>query len=361
MICNIIPVSATELDTENQIQATDETVIQMAENFALAAAPGETLSAGNPQKFYSDEGQAIGYIVNYYKDSVPYGYVIFDSSEEDIISEYSIGEGSLNPYEAALSKSEVATLDSSENTVCKLNPLTYAVVNSATGYGITNYGDSVEVAPPIDTRSSKPTNWQEVFFDEAEIYEEYTHISSNNLPEFISVNDSIFINSTNRYACVVTAAYACATYLGATNFTNVADEYLELWDLTNTRVDHIGEDDNVTYGITNVNDAGPGVVEFCQRRGLNVGFSHDSSASFNFFKTNIDAGYIGMVHAWIIGNDNKESGHTMTVEGYASIKSNSTGTVTNTLMVYDGWQSNVRFLNYNFSKWSQQIEGTVFA
>ena len=71
------------------------------------------------------------------------------------------------------------------------------------------------------------------------------------------------------------------------------------------------------------------------------------------------AGYnfITQVHAWINAATGL-SGHAMVVQGYSTIVRNN-GAVVNTLMVADGWDHNVRFLNFNFS-WAQQLRGTSF-
>ncbi len=50
------------------------------------------LFANNPEKFYDTTGQAIGYIVKNYnlEKTKPYGYVVFDTTCESLISEYSV-------------------------------------------------------------------------------------------------------------------------------------------------------------------------------------------------------------------------------------------------------------------------------
>ena len=59
--------------------------------FAKGAYTELSLSAANPIKLYESTGKAIGYIVNYYYNSTPYGYVIFDTTGSSLISEYSFG------------------------------------------------------------------------------------------------------------------------------------------------------------------------------------------------------------------------------------------------------------------------------
>ena len=48
-------------------------------------------------------------------------------------------------------------------------------------------------------------------------------------------------------------------------------------------------------------------------------------------------------------NDGSLSGHAMAVKGYAKIRKLSNGSTINTLMIYDGWYLDGRFLNINYA------------
>ena len=63
---------------ENTIIMTDDLALSLAQNFAKSTNNID-LTALNPVKFYDSTGQAIGYIVEYYQNNIPHGYVIFDS------------------------------------------------------------------------------------------------------------------------------------------------------------------------------------------------------------------------------------------------------------------------------------------
>lgn len=77
--------------SDSKVKLIDELVIQMAERFAQTACTNVTLLADNPVKFYDESGKAIGYIVNYYNMNEPYGYIVFDTTGDSLISEYSFG------------------------------------------------------------------------------------------------------------------------------------------------------------------------------------------------------------------------------------------------------------------------------
>ena len=49
----------------------------------------------------------------------------------------------------------------------------------------------------------------------------------------------------------------------------------------------------------------------------------------------------------------------MAVQGYATIKNKNSGAQLQTLMVFDGWNEYVRYLNLNFGHWTD-LRGTTF-
>ena len=49
----------------------------------------------------------------------------------------------------------------------------------------------------------------------------------------------------------------------------------------------------------------------------------------------------------------------MAVQGYATIQSKSSGNQVHTLMVFDGWNEYVRYLNLDFGNWTD-LRGTTF-
>ena len=61
----------------------------------------------------------------------------------------------------------------------------------------------------------------------------------------------------------------------------------------------------------------------------------------------------------ITEDDNIRSGHSMAVQGYATIQSKSSGNQLHTLMVFDGWNEYVRYLNLDFGNWTD-LRGTTF-
>ena len=66
---------------------------------------------------------------------------------------------------------------------------------------------------------------------------------------------------------------------------------------------------------------------------------------------------MAVVHCGIINeDDNIRSGHSMAVQGYATIQSKSSGNQLHTLMVFDGWNEYVRYLNFA----SKEIQRAIY-
>lgn len=339
-------VKASDVNSELKL-VTEDISIDFAKRFSSVVSDLD-LEAKNPMKFYDSEGQAIGYIVNYYYQDIPYGYIILDNSNEDFISEYSIGENTKNPYEIIVDNSDTIknTRSLIDNKLYKTQDFTYGLVNNK-GKIEDNYGETEpasEVLQP-ESRSGKKPTWEDVFVSADILYEQYNFISANNLEEFASVSESVVGRQSGHYCCLVSAAYICAMYYGATNWNNLGDEYMELWKLGGAGVDYT--QNGIKYGSAPMKQGGDSVVRFCANRGINLKHTYKNSPAFSFFSNCIDSGNISIFHGGINTSQGR-SGHSMAAQGYA-IVANSKGSRMNILMVADGWKDQVRFLNLNFS------------
>lgn len=113
IISSVSPALAAE--NNSIVVVTDDLAVQMAERFAKGISENSEIVANNPRKFYNTAGQAIGYIVNYdYKDK-PYGYVVFDTTCESLISEYSLGNNTASPYDVIYQR-EASTFNEEKTT-----------------------------------------------------------------------------------------------------------------------------------------------------------------------------------------------------------------------------------------------------
>lgn len=347
-ICSSISSVASD---STVIKVTDTLVLQMAERFADAFDLNSEIEAQNPIKFYDESGQAIGYIVNYYTHGIPSGYVVFDITHESLISEYSFDARAKNPYESILDTSmstQLLTMNEGSTRLCKTSPFTYEIINlNESGY--VSYANS-----------DNTSTWNDVFLSIQDVYEDYTLVSTNHLPEFIAISEEYIEDEIGRYACVVSALYACAMYYGATDYYDLEGDYFDLWQMTNTTTVEITN--GITYGSTPFNRMGPGFVNFCASRGVTVRQVTRNSPSYSFFTSTIDSADMAVVGCGIMVNEYGEvirSGHGMAVEGYATLRGVNTGKTVRTLMVFDGWDEEVRYLNYDFEDWTD-MTGTSF-
>lgn len=350
---------------DSMIVMTDELAIQMAEQFSETAIQNIDLTADNPIKFYNETGQAIGYIVNYYdEDDSSCGYIIFDNSDDSLISEYSFGENVSNPYESIQETSDISVMKSDEDKLYKIAPFTYGIIDSESRNIIDNYGnesDATDIIAASDSEDKNPAEWDDVLIDVADVYVNYSLISTNNTSEFIAYSESYIESLTGHYACAVSALLACATYYGALNYSDIAGEYMELWDATSTaEIDDSDGSNGIIYGTTNIYNIGPGFVNYCADRGVSVSQSTVDSPTYNFFTNCIDGGNMAIVHCGIYSSSEGERvGHSMAVQGYATLYNYSSGETIHTFMVFDGWNTYVRYLNFDFENWTD-LRGTSF-
>ena len=224
----------------------------------------------------------------------------------------------------------------------------------------TNYGETLEktVLSLNESRGKDPATWDEVLLDIDEVYENYTLVSTNHLQEFISFNEPYIESVTGHYACAVSALLACGAYYNAVDYTDIAGDYMDIWDSTGTTVS--SESGGITYGSTTIGNIGPGFVDFCAGKNVSVTQNTDYSPNYNFFTNCIDRGDIAVVHCGIISSDTGErAGHSMAAEGYATLRAYNSGNTVHTLMVFDGWGDTVRYLNFDFDSWTD-ISGTTF-
>lgn len=131
-----------------------------------------------------------------------------------------------------------------------------------------------------ESRGKDPATWDEVLLDVAEVYENYTLVSTNHLQEFISFNEPYIESVTGHYACAVSALLACGAYYNAVDYTDIAGDYMDIWDSTGTTVS--SESGGITYGSTTIGNIGPGFVDFCAGKNVSVTQNTDYSPNYNF-------------------------------------------------------------------------------
>lgn len=345
LILNPLPAFAGD-ETEKQTQPicfTPEMATTYAKEFAVSMTGKSDLMPSTPIKLRDRSGKAIGYIVDYHcPDGSPSGYIVFDNSDDSLISEYSFEYGSSSPYSHALSfSSRSEEVDNFE--AVKISPFQYAAFNPISQLGIDSAGKSIDI--PETYGLLRTDSWNDIFLGNVGD-SRYSVITQNNIPEFIAVTSSQVEEQTQRYACGVSALLHCAIFYlpGQIPYNSFANEYRMLWTLSKTYTDHI--ENGITYGMTNYVDLGPALQQFLNSRGVIVGTDWKSFPTFSQYKTAIDSGNVA-IYGCHINTPEGLKGHIMSVEGYAVLK-NSSGKSFNTLLVADGWGANARYLNLNY-------------
>lgn len=348
ILLGALPVFAND----DKIIVNEELAIQMAEDFANAVAPELQLKGNNPTKFYSTSGQAIGYIVDYYKDNLPYGYVIFDSTEACAIAEYSIDQNAKSPYSIINSRGGISTYSLNEEKLYKLDPITYAVIDDDSGYYSDNYGNTGIVENTAIMPASVPaTEWDDVMFRVTDVYAQYDVYNLHHLTDFTFVTEDEATAATGRYACAIQAMIACAMQYGI--YENIVGSYMDLWLGSNTDTDHITN--GIIYGTTDDDQIGPALVDFCADRGIYINQTTQTNADYSFFTSCINRGDPAIICVGITKASNGEhSNHAMAVEGYATLENKASGTEFRSVMVADGWYPEARHLLFDSASFTKR-------
>jgi len=200
------------------------------------------------------------------------------------------------------------------------------------------------------TTSSSTSNVhsRDAFISGVTLSSNYTKVSQKNFPEFSAASERHIENVTGHYACAVQALYICTGLLGLFN-SDVKAEYLNIWKSTDTTVS--ATENGITYGTTPNGKIGSGYISFLKKYYKKSGITSTSkkTPSYSFFTSAVKNKQISVMSYSVKGSG---SGHSVTVEGYATYKHNTKGTTLNTLLVADGWGYAMRYFNMTASKYA---------
>jgi hypothetical protein len=366
MLTPIISAFAEEstdlgLAENEQILFTGDMAIEAAEILDDSLNPSDDLTEGEPVKFFNLDGQALGYIVDYYDENgEPHGYVIFDSTDESLVSMFSFAPGAMGPQTAAekMIETDVALQNAvpEPSTVFKYNSFGFCVSDNDTSEAVTPTGDIIDLSDNLRSESKPISAWSDIFINYTP--SGFTMSNFASLPSFLAWSENDVESETGTYACAVSAMLVPVHYyMWETDWSwneDLATIYDELWDLSDTTVDHVSG--GVTYGSTPNNEIGPAVSTFLADRGMSVGAISTSSPSYSFFTAAINRGDTAIFSCGInVSNGSggfTRSGRAMAVEGYCKLTSNTTGASWDTLIVFDGWNDGGAYVNFNFANYT---------
>lgn len=350
----LLPCTAFAAENEAEhIVLTDELAVEMAQGFADTMYSSDGLIAKEPVIFCNESGEAIGYIVSFFNETGPNGYIIFDNTDKSLISEYVVEDGVLNPFVNynALTRSVPFAMTSENSAIVKTDMATYAAVDVETGEAVDNYGKNVnldldEIANNTNVRSVDPSTWNDIFIDYNSTY--YTLLENKWVTPFLGRSQTQITNATGgTYACVVTALIDCAEYYDP-NFGNqsLKDTFFGIWNHTNSYYDENGA------GTTTFSNMGPGFSSYMSSRGVSVGQWSKASPSWSDYKSTLNNWNMAIFGCGINKNGNGRVGHGMSVQGYMVFKPNGINEPIYTLGVHDGWNTYARNLSFYFTRYT---------
>lgn len=359
-----LPSYAASSSTKTYIKFSPELASTTAENFALNL--GGKFHAISTTKIYTKNDQAIGYIVNLQDDNNNTGYVVFDNTQDSLISEFSFKNSTKCGLNSASSPYTLSSSNSSTTSSLPSYKKSSFPTDSTKMYKIGPFTYEAKKSNPSSNTyrlfsSGKPTSkWNDVFVSVKTIYENYNLVKTNHLADFYTLTEDTVEEVTKHYACAVSASYICGSYyganLGAIDESILKKDYMDIWSKTKTTVHHISL--GITYGQTALDDITPGINSYLKSKNISARGTYVNSPSYSKFTNTIDSKNIAMIHCGI-NTDKGRDGHSMAVEGYCTISKKSDNSQIHTLMACDGWYAAVRYINLDYAYWTD-YEGTFF-
>lgn len=359
---------------EDKVVFTEDLAAIAANSFLNSFYPDESLSISSVTQYATIDDVVDGYIVGFSNDSgLPYGYLTVSANAPGLYADFVIEEGTLPPHLTALQQCadpQISALSSTQPElpdgamVYLINAVQYGVYSPASEQMAVLGGKTVDIPKPvvmsgIATFGAKPAEWKDASISVSDVYKNYTVTNGGNLSSWVSTTQDRIIAITGRYACSVTALFACAGFHGLVDIWNDADAYCELWDLTGTTTDTTNTTPGAWWGSTARANVIPGYREFAARRGLPVSGRDVVNPSFNEYVSSINDNKICLMHAGLNNKNGIRSGHSMAVEGFLQALSNSDYSGLRILQVFDGWNSGVRYINFDFDRYTD-FAGTFF-
>lgn len=362
LLTSPITVCAEETDSPSEDSQTEMVIMDedkavlMAQQFVDSVSGENGITAQNPVKIYDTSDHAVGFSVSFYKDGNPYGYVIFDTLCTELLSQYSIGADIQSPYDYLVDGDISVMSADSEIRAYRVDIMTYGVA-ATNSQSIQLYdGETVPKSNDSITRSGGKSDWDDIFIPLDKLYQNYNVTQTGHIEQFSAYSEDYVIAQTNRYACGISALMACADFYQVRNARDFKGDYLDLWEMTGSYF----LSGSSVYGSTPRQNLGAGFVEFCTSRGRkDVRFSFTPSPSYTLFKNCIEGGNVALFHATLDTEDGEE-GHAMAVQGYAKLVNKNTSASCSTVMVADGWNSTVAYVNLNFSQYVS-VGGSIFS
>lgn len=355
------PKKALAAEGDDAVLFDSKLALDYAERFVK---DNYTATAGveNPVPIVDAYGEPAGYAIDVMEGGTNSGYVLLDVNCPNLITSFCFDKGTVGPYERRMQGLRKSRGINSVGAPClmQLSPLDLYPYDQEARKSVDDGG---AVLKPLQSRSSsQKTEWSNLMISANAAYGgSYTITSENYIGDYWYATQAQIERNTGKYACVVTALYTIAglTWTGSGFLIDTASDwscYDQLWNYTATTYLNETGTYGGSLGKTEVDNAGPGFLNFCSSRGFTQGYTKTYNPSFVSFQNQISRTKHSVFASSITKTNGKVSGHAMSVAGWACLKRN--GQTMNTLHVYDGWGSMV-FLNYSYSGYGY-THGTYF-
>lgn len=395
--------AAEPTNYDDYIKVTDEVVERIVVEWAEYVSPGRSFDVSAIYDYYDQNDQLIGYSVSVTSNGIPYGYVLLDFFQENMISEFVIEENAVNICEIALTELQSNTrandlnnrnADMSSVKLHKCLPLSPAVSVEvggtelyAIGNEITSRDEYKSLSSFISVSEIKQSTISNSIDNPPAIYDPnsenettyghcgdvmlrsiptgYTAVDRDtrlNSPK--SFSQSWAENNTGCYACAIVAALNIMYQNDCLLNNDSVKTYDWLWNETGTKETTSSKNDtssDIVYGSTTIGKIAPAIVKLAKQLGKsNSSYTSVSSPTYQTYKSAVQAGKSGVLEFGVTvtaSNGTERQGHSVSVVGFRSDK-DSSSSVHQYIIVADGWGS-FRYMELSAIDFTDKAGATI--
>lgn len=395
--------AAEPTNYDDYIKVTDEVVERIVVEWAEYVSPGRSFDVSAIYDYYDQDDQLIGYSVSVTSNGIPYGYVLLDFFQENMISEFVIEENAVNICEIALTELQSNTrandlnnrnADMSSVKLHKCLPLSPAVSVEvggtelyAIGNEITSRDEYKSLSSFISVSEIKQSTISNSIDNPPAIYDPnsenettyghcgdvmlrsiptgYTAVDRDtrlNSPK--SFSQSWAENNTGSYACAIVAALNIMYQNDCLLNNDSVKTYDWLWNETGTKETTSSKNDtssDIVYGSTTIGKIAPAIVKLAKQLGKsNSSYTSVSSPTYQTYKSAVQAGKSGVLEFGVTvtaSNGTERQGHSVSVVGFRSDK-DSSSSVHQYIIVADGWGS-FRYMELSAIDFTDKAGATI--
>lgn len=395
--------AAEPTNYDDYIKVTDEVVERIVVEWAEYVSPGRSFDVSAIYGYYDQNDQLIGYSVSVTSNGIPYGYVLLDFFQENMISEFVIEENAVNICEIALTELQSNTrandlnnrnADMSSVKLHKCLPLSPAVSVEvggtelyAIGNEITSRDEYKSLSSFISVSEIKQSTISNSIDNPPAIYDPnsenettyghcgdvmlrsiptgYTAVDRDtrlNSPK--SFSQSWAENNTGSYACAIVAALNIMYQNDCLLNNDSVKTYDWLWNETGTKETTSSKNDtssDIVYGSTTIGKIAPAIVKLAKQLGKsNSSYTSVSSPTYQTYKSAVQAGKSGVLEFGVTvtaSNGTERQGHSVSVVGFRSDK-DSSSSVHQYIIVADGWGS-FRYMELSAIDFTDKAGATI--